>query len=201
MSASVAASAARNGKLAALMPWVIGIVTAIDYFDNALFAFFASYIAGGVSASADELVWASSAYALGAVLGILNQHAWIERLGYRRYLAICMFAFAVGGVCAALSDNSVQLMLARGFQGYFVGPMLGACRTLIQVGIPPQRRAKALKSFMVLVVFSGALAPVVGAYLVTHFEWRSLFFCTAPIALLTGAMALWTLPDLGDVAP
>ncbi|MET3466314.1 hypothetical protein ABIC42_007084 [Variovorax sp. 1133] len=40
----------------ALLPWAIGLVTAIDYFDNALFAFFASYIAGGVNASPDELV-------------------------------------------------------------------------------------------------------------------------------------------------
>ncbi|MDM0075620.1 MFS transporter [Variovorax sp. J2P1-59] len=201
MTGSASAPLGRGIDVTALAPWVIGLVTGIDYFDNALFAFFASYIAGGVNASADELVWASSAYALGAVLGILNQHAWVERLGYRRYLAICMFAFAVGGVCAALGENSVQLMLARGFQGYFVGPMLGACRILIQIGIPPQRRAKALKSFMVLIVFSGALAPIVGAWLVTHFEWRSLFFSTAPMAALAGLMAWWTLPDIGDVAP
>ncbi len=85
-------ASARGFSAVAWMPWAIGLVTAVDYFDNALFAFFASYIAGGVNASPDELVWASSAYALGAVLGILQQHAWIERLGYRRYLALCMFA-------------------------------------------------------------------------------------------------------------
>ena len=72
------------------MPWAIGLVVAIDYFDAALFAFFASYIASGVNASPEELIWASTAYALLAVLGILQQHAWVERLGYRRYLAICM---------------------------------------------------------------------------------------------------------------
>jgi len=200
-TASAAAPGGRGFELAALMPWVIGLVTGIDYFDNALFAFFASYIAGGVNASADELVWASSAYALGAVLGILQQHAWIERLGYRRYLALCMFAFAIGGVGAALSDNSVQLMAARAFQGYFVGPMLGACRILIQIGVPPQRRARALRAFMVFIVFGGVLAPIAGAFLVTHLEWRSLFFCSAPVAAIAGLLALWTLPDIGDVAP
>jgi MFS family permease len=191
----------RGIAVAALMPWAIGLVTAIDYFDNALFAFFASYIAGGVNASPDELVWASSAYALGAVLGILQQHAWIERLGYRRYLAICMFAFAAGGVAASLCDSSTQLTLARGLQGYFVGPMLGACRILIQIGIPPARRAKALKAFMVMIVFSGAMASIVGAFLVTNFDWRWLFACTAPAAVLAGLLVLWTLPDIGDVEP
>jgi MFS family permease len=191
----------RGIAVAALMPWAIGLVTAIDYFDNALFAFFASYIAGGVSASPDELVWASSAYALGAVLGILQQHAWIERLGYRRYLAVCMFAFAAGGVAASLCDSSTQLTLARGLQGYFVGPMLGACRILIQIGIPPARRAKALKAFMVMIVFSGAMASIVGAFLVTNFDWRWLFACTAPVAVLAGLLVLWALPDIGDVEP
>ena len=191
----------RGNAAAALLPWAIGLVTAIDYVDNALFAFFASYIAGGVNASPDELVWASSAYALGAVLGILHQHAWVERLGYRRYLAACMFAFAAGGVAAALCESPMQLTLARAVQGYFVGPMLGACRILIQIGIPPARRAKALKAFMVLIVFGGALAPIAGAFLVTHFDWRWLFASTVPAAALIGLLALWTLPDIGDVAP
>lgn len=201
MSSPALAWPSRSSAAAALLPWAIGLVTAIDYFDNALFAFFASYIAGGVNASPDELVWASSAYALGAVLGILHQHAWIERLGYRRYLAVCMFAFALGGVGAALCDGPLQLTLARAVQGYFVGPMLGACRILIQIGIPPARRAKALKAFMVLIVFGGALAPIAGAFLVTHFDWRWLFASTAPVAALVGLLVLWTLPDIGDVEP
>jgi MFS family permease len=86
-------------------------------------------------------------------------------------------------------------------QGYFVGPMLGACRILIQIGIPPARRAKALKAFMVLIVFGGALAPIAGAFLVTNFDWRWLFASTAPVAALIGLLVLWTLPDIGDVAP
>jgi MFS family permease len=197
------AAASRPGRsalLIALTPWVIGAIVGIDYFDNALFAFFAGYIAGGISASNDELVWASSAYALGAVLGILQQQAWIERLGYRRYLALSMFAFAAGGICAALSNGPAQLMLARSVQGYFVGPMLGACRILIQTHVLLERRAWTLRVFMVFIMFSGALAPIIGAFLVTHYEWRWLFFCTTPVAALTGALALWTLPDIGDVA-
>lgn len=201
MSSPALAWPSRGNAAVALLPWAIGLVTAIDYFDNALFAFFASYIAGGVNASPDELVWASSAYALGAVLGILHQHAWVERLGYRRYLAVCMFAFALGGVGAALCDSSMQLTAARAVQGYFVGPMLGACRILIQIGIAPARRAQALKAFMVLIVFGGALAPIAGAFLVTNFDWRWLFACTAPAAALIGLLVLWTLPDIGDVAP
>ncbi|MCL1960308.1 MAG: MFS transporter [Desulfovibrionaceae bacterium] len=201
MSAAVASQSRRDGAAAAVLPWVIGAIIGIDYFDNALFSFFSIYIAGGVSSAVDELVWSSSAYALGAVLGILQQRLWVERLGYRYYLAISMFAFAAGGIGAALSNSPVELMLARGWQGYFVGPLLGGCRILIQLGIAPQWRVWAVRLFMSFIVFGGALAPIIGAYLVAHFEWRWLFYCTAPVAALAGALALWVVPDIGDVAP
>jgi hypothetical protein len=57
-------------------PWVLAVVTGLDYFDNSIFSFFTSHIAGGINASPDELVWASSAYAVAAVLGILQQQWW-----------------------------------------------------------------------------------------------------------------------------
>ncbi len=50
-----------------------------------------------------------------------NQHAWIEQLGYRRYLAVCMFAFALGGVGAALCDSSMQLTLVARRAGLLRG--------------------------------------------------------------------------------
>ncbi|MET5116560.1 MFS transporter, partial [Burkholderia pseudomallei] len=78
-------------------------------------------------------VWASSAYAVTAVLRILQQQWWVDRLGHRRYVAGCMRMFSLGAMAAAAADTSLQLAFARVFQGYFIGPMMGACRILIQV--------------------------------------------------------------------
>jgi MFS family permease len=141
-----------------LFPWVLALATGLDYFDNAIFSFFASYIAGGVNASPDELVWSSSAYAVAAVLGILQQQWWVERLGHRRYIAGCLLLYAAGAAMSALSDSSWQLMFTRGFQGYFIGPMMGACRILIQSSFAPQQRASALRSFLAMIILSSALA-------------------------------------------
>jgi MFS family permease len=89
-----------------LFPWTLALLTGVDYFDNAIFSFFASYIAGGINASPDELVWSSSAYAVTAVLGILQQQWWVDRLGHRRYLAACMLMFSLGALAATLADTS-----------------------------------------------------------------------------------------------
>ncbi|SIT46017.1 Major facilitator superfamily (MFS) multidrug efflux pump [Paraburkholderia ribeironis] len=182
-------------------PWVLAAITGLDYFDNSIFSFFASYIAGGINASPDELVWASSAYAVAAVLGILQQQWWIERFGYRRYVAGSMLLYCVGAVAAALSGSSLELALARGFQGYFIGPMMGTCRILIQMSFTPQRRPAATRAFLLLIVLSSALAPLIGGQLVAHFDWRALFACTAPVGVLFAALALLALPETGNRLP
>ncbi len=180
-------------------PWVLAVVTGLDYFDNAIFSFFASYIAGGVNASPDELVWSSSAYAVAAVLGILQQQWWVERLGNRRYVAGCMLLYACGAVAASLAESSVELAIARGFQGYFIGPMMGACRILIQMSFTPRERPAATRAFLILIVLSSALAPLAGGLLVANFGWRALFACTAPAGVLFAGCALVCLPDTGGL--
>lgn len=182
-------------------PWVLAVVTGLDYFDNAIFSFFTSYIAGGVNASPDELVWSSSAYAVAAVLGILQQQWWVERFGYRRYVAGCMLLYSAGALAAALCETSFELALARGFQGYFIGPMMGTCRILIQMSFTTQQRPVATRAFLLLIVLSSALAPLVGGQLVAHFDWRALFACTAPVGVLFAVLALLALPNSGGRQP
>ena len=187
----------RANLRADLFPWALALVTGIDYFDNAAFSFFASYIAGGINASPDELVWSSSAYAVTAVLGILQQQWWVDRLGHRRYVAGCMLMFSFGAIAAAFADTSLELAFARGFQGYFIGPMMGACRILIQISFKPQERPPATRAFLIMILLGSALAPIVGGLLVAHSTWRALFACTAPAGIAFAILALLTLPDSG----
>ncbi|WP_323118760.1 MFS transporter [Burkholderia alba] len=181
-----------------VFPWVLALVTGLDYFDNAVFSFFASYIAGGINASPDELVWSSSAYAVAAVLGILQQQWWVDRLGHRRYIAGCMLMFSLGAAGAALADTSLQLAFARGFQGYFIGPMMGACRILIQISFTPQQRPPATRAFLIMLLLGSALAPIAGGLLVAHFTWRALFACTVPVGIAFAGLALLALPNSGN---
>ncbi len=180
-------------------PWAIALATGLDYFDNAGFAFFTSYIAGGINSSPDELVWSSSAYAVASVLGILQQQWWVERLGYRRYVGGSLFLFAVGAVAAALSESSIELAIARGFQGYFIGPMMSACRILIQTAITPQRRAAAVRVFLLMILVGSALAPLAGGYLIGHFGWRALFVATGFGGLALGLFTILVVPSTGRV--
>ncbi|SDV47563.1 MFS transporter [Chitinasiproducens palmae] len=192
--------ATRPGLDRLVFPWAIACATGLEYFDSALFSFFASYIAGGVNASPDELVWAATSYATAAVLGIVQQQWWVERLGYRRYLAVSLLAYALGALASALCQSSIELALARAWQGYWIGPLMGACRILIQNCFPGTQRAGAIRIFLVMILIGSAGAPLAGSILLDHAQWRMLFACTAPLACLF-ALAVWlSVPPLGVLA-
>jgi hypothetical protein len=79
--------------------------------------------------------------------------------------------------------------------------MMGACRILIQISFTPQQRAGATRAFLILIVGSSALAPLIGGWLVSHFDWRALFACTAPAGIPFAGLALLALPNSGNVLP
>ncbi|MDR5822909.1 MFS transporter [Caballeronia sp. LZ043] len=181
--------------------WAIALATGLDYFDNAVFSFFTSTIAGGINASSDELVWASSAYAVASVLGILQQQWWIERIGNRRYIAGCLLLFAAGAVAATFAESALELALVRGFQGYFIGPMMSAARILIQTRFTPQLRPPATRRFLNMILLGTALAPLCGGYLVAWLGWRALFTCTAIGGATLALLAFLAVPSTGRVQP
>jgi len=181
----------------ALFPWTLAFATGLDYYDNTLFSFFTSYIAGGINSSPDELVWATSAYAVAAVLGILQQQWWVERIGFRRYIVGCLLFYAVASLGAAMCESSLELAVVRGFQGYFLGPMMGTCRILLQIRFTAQQRAPATRAFLLLLLLGTAMAPLAGGILVSYFGWSALFACSAPAAVLYAVAAMFTVPDIG----
>jgi len=182
-------------------PWLIALATGLDYFDNTIFSFFTSYIAGGINAAPDELVWSASAYAVASVLGIVQQEWWIERLGYRRYISASLLLFAAGSVAAALCESSIELAVARGAQGYFIGPMMGACRILLQTRFTPQERPAAIRVFLLMILLASALAPLIGGYMVALFGWRALFLCMAVAGGSLSLFAWLVVPHFGRLHP
>ncbi|MDU9393316.1 MFS transporter [Pseudomonas sp. zfem002] len=184
-----------------LFPLAIALCVGLDYFDNAAFAFFIRDIAGGVGAPPDELVWSSSAYAVAGVLGILQHQWWVERVGQRRYLAGNLLLFALGAVASACSETSLQLAGARALQGLAMGPMLGACRILLQLSFAPAQRSSAVRLFLILILFASALGPMLGGTLIALFGWRAVFLCTLPMALLIALLVFMVVPGSGQLLP
>ncbi|WP_087735036.1 MFS transporter [Paraburkholderia piptadeniae] len=180
-----------------LFPWAVALSVGLDYFDNTMFPFFNGYIAGGINVPPDELVWSSSAYAVASVLGIVQQQWLIERMGFRRYLSACLLMFSIGSLAASLCSTSLQLAMARGLQAYFIGPMLGTCRILLQVGFSPSSRPSATRLFLITILLASASAPLIGGLLIAQFGWHALFTCTTIAGVVLSVFSFLVVPHVG----
>lgn len=116
---------------------------------------------------------------------------WADRGTRRSIIALGLALWSAMTVACGLSQSFVQLAAAR--VGVGVGEAAGSppAHSLLSDYFPPERRATALGLYATGAYWGGMLAFVGGAWLVTHFEWRTAFLAVGlpglPFALLLRA--------------
>lgn len=122
-----------------------------------------------------------------------------DRIGRKPVLLTGLAMFGVG--CAGmLWVNDIYLMLALRFvQAIGVCAAAVSWQALVVDRYPAARANKVFATIMPLVALSPALAPLLGAWLIGHFHWRSIFLVLTLIAV---ALILTTLrlPTVRKVA-
>lgn len=113
-----------------------------------------------------------------------------DKLGRKPVLLIGLSLFALGCLGMLWVQTAVQLWSLRFIQA------IGVCSAAVSwqaIVVDRYRHDKASRMFatiMPLVALSPALAPLVGAWLLSHFSWRVIF------AVLLGITALLMVPTL-----
>ncbi|MDI1482969.1 MFS transporter [Polyangium sp. y55x31] len=118
-----------------------------------------------------------------------------DRLGYRRALALGQILFALGAALASLWPvlpglTAARILMAAG--GAILAPSAFA---MLRTELPPEVRGRAFGAMGAMMGLSAGLGPKVGALLVTHFGWTSIFLANVPVLLLSAALV-----HLGDRA-
>lgn len=131
-----------------------------------------------------------SLFLAGFAVGQLFWGPLSDRIGRKPVLLMGLALFALG--CAGmLWVENVALMLALRFvQAIGVCSAAVSWQALVVDRYPSARANKVFATIMPLVALSPALAPLLGAWLISHFHWRSIFL----VLTLTGvALMLVTL--------
>ncbi|MBZ6386775.1 MFS transporter [Pantoea piersonii] len=178
-------------------PLTIALCVGLEFFDSTFFSFYARYIAGGINAPADELVWSTSLYAVASVVGILQQSWLIERIGYRAYLTLCLLGFSLASLLVCFTSSSAEMATLRSVQGYCMGPMLSICRIILQFSLDGKMRGLALKLFLFCILLSSAAAPLIGGYLIGYLGWRTPFAAMSLTGGVIALMVFYVVPQQG----
>lgn len=157
-----------------------------------------------LNATSTQTQLSLTAALLGLGLGQLFFGPLSDHIGRRRPLILSLLLFIVSSAMCALTQDIHLLILWRFLQGF-----AGAGGSVLSRSIARDRYQGALLTqfFALLMTVNGiapVLSPVLGGYVITAFDWRTLFWIMAAIGgvllLLSLAILHETLPPKGAAA-
>ncbi|MEM9533591.1 MAG: MFS transporter [Pseudomonadota bacterium] len=134
--------------------------------------------------------WVLAAFAAGTGVGLLIAGELGARFGIGPLLAGSLLAYAALSLMATTASDLVALSLVRFFQGLVASTPAVFAPVMIKAMYSPTSAVAMLGRIASIESMAPALAPMLGAWMLGAFGWKSTFFLTAAVALALGAF--WT---------
>lgn len=182
----------RRMLIVLLMPLVLGMMS-ISAINVALTA-----IEQGIGASASQIQWLLSGYALTFGIVLVAAGRIGDVLGRGALFVIGMTIFGCASLACGLSNDPNLLNAARFVQGLGTGLAAPQSNGMIVQYFAGQARARAFALFGLAVSVGVSIGPVLTGFLIGTFGpqvgWRASFLINFPLALLTVVLALCWFP-------
>lgn len=117
-----------------------------------------------------------------------------DRLGHRRALTLGQLIFAAGAAIAYIFPVLPVLTASRIVMAAGAAILAPSAMALLRTELPPEVRGRAFGAFGAAMGLSAGIGPKVGALLVEHFGWTSIFLANVPVLLLSVALARIRMP-------
>jgi len=141
--------------------------------------------------------WIISIYPLVAVCTAVLVGKLTNIFGSKKIFLFSSFMFILGSALCAIAPNIQLLIAARIVQSIGGGGLVPALIGLL-VNIFPNNRQRVVALSMSFYTFGAIIGPSVGAWLLTEFGWRSIFWVNVPFSLAAFIPIIFMLkPDKG----
>ncbi|MGW6918702.1 MFS transporter [Kitasatospora sp. NPDC054939] len=143
-----------------------------------------------------ETQWIVDGYALALGGCVLAAGALGDRYGRRRAFVAGLTVCALASVAGSVGDSPAQLVAARCGMGVGAALFMPATlSTVVHVLPDPADRRRAIGIWAAVAGVGALFGPVVGGWLVDHYDWRAAFWLNVPVAAAVVAAALVTVPE------
>lgn len=145
--------------------------------------------------------WVITGYSLAS--GMATPMAgFIEgRFTMKRVWVLALTTFTAASALCGLAPVFWVLVFGRILQGFAGGMLIPIAISTLFQAFPPNERGAAMGFFAIPMVAGPALGPTIGGYIVTHWDWRLVFFVNVPVGAVAVLLAIVclrpSLPKLG----
>jgi MFS family permease len=141
--------------------------------------------------------WATSAFFLGMVVGIIVVGGATDRVGPAPPFVAALGLFSAG-LCLSASTPSMEVLVAgRALQGLGGGAIPAIAFTAVGRAYPESLRPRVFAIMSTAWVVPGLGGPAVAAVVADHVGWRWVFGGLVPVVVIAGSMTVGALRDLG----
>ena len=155
-----------------------------------------------LNASSSELQWVVDAYILVFASTLLTLGSIGDRIGRKKTLQIGLVGFFIFSLGGALANSSEMLISMRALMGLAGSAMMPATLSIITATFrEPRERAQAIALWAAVFALGSGIGPLVGGYLLEHFEWHSVFLINLPVLAIGLGGGYFFIQDSRDEHP
>jgi DHA2 family multidrug resistance protein-like MFS transporter len=146
--------------------------------------------------SAIELLWIVDVYPLVCASLLILFGTLGDRVGRRRVLLLGYALFGVASALAAFADTAQVLVAARALLGVGGAMIMPATLSILRQVFPDRReRALAIGVWSAVAAVGAAVGPLLGGFLLEHFQWGAVFLVNIPLMLVSLPVGRLLLPE------
>ncbi len=167
--------------------------------DNTILNVALPAISRSLGASASELQWVLDSYVLVFAAMLLTMGSIGDRVGRKRALQFGLAWFGIGSLAAALSTSTGMLIATRAFLGVGGATIMPSTLSIITATFrEPKERSRAIGIWAAVFALGVGVGPVIGGWLLEHFEWGSVFMVNLPIVVIAMVGCYFFIGDSRD---
>jgi EmrB/QacA subfamily drug resistance transporter len=175
---------------------VVGLIVFILSADNTILNVAVPTLGRELEASASTVKWFIEAYVLAFCGLMLTGGALADRFGVRVMVPLGLAIFGSFTLVAGTADSSATLIVGRAGMGVGAAMMFPATLSVLKQIFSDLERPRAIAFWSAAAVFGALLGPLLGGWMLAHFQWGVLFLYKLPIVLVTGVLSLVLIPRL-----
>ncbi len=179
-------------------PWGIAIIVVmmalLEILDMTIVSVALQDMKGALSAAPDQITWTITIYVVSAAIVMPMTGLLSARFGRKQLLVGSAIGFTAASVMCGLSQNLMQMIVFRGFQGVFGALLPPLAQATLVDTFSKKELPKAMALYGVGLMVGPILGPVLGGVITDHLGWRFIFYVNLPIGLLGAFLAYRFLP-------